>query len=318
MKPSDILNHISDFLDLNKTERRGMLILALLILSVILIRIYYPQAGNRVVLPDLTPQQADSLRNWLKDIEDKEVATPYKKWGSFPQSFHKSFNQEERKIKPVSSFDPNGLPLEKWMEMGFSEKQAQMIKKYEAGGANFNCKEDVAKLWCVSEDEYRVLEPYILLPSKNDSAYKPQKQFNNNKSKDKTIISIEINTASDEEFKSLPGVGPYFAAQIIKRRIALGGFSSLEQLLEIKKMDTSLYFKILPNLILNPNAVRKINVNTATLEELREHPYFTYNISLALINYREQHGAFKSIEEIKKCALITPEVFSRLLPYIKI
>ena len=45
---------------------------------------------------------------------------------------------------------------------------------------------------------------------------------------------ININTADAEELMMLPGVGDKTARRIIEKRAALGGFKSVEDLLEIK------------------------------------------------------------------------------------
>ncbi|QEK50469.1 hypothetical protein FYC62_01375 [Pedobacter aquae] len=55
-------------------------------------------------------------------------------------------NQEEDFHKPVLfRFNPNHLPVEDWIKLGLSEKQAHSIKKYEAKGGKFYKKEDVKK-----------------------------------------------------------------------------------------------------------------------------------------------------------------------------
>mgnify|MGYP001049661741 CR=1 FL=1 len=44
---------------------------------------------------------------------------------------------------------------------------------------------------------------------------------------------ININTATQEEFESLPGIGPTKAADIIEYRQKIGAFSSIEELVDI-------------------------------------------------------------------------------------
>jgi len=228
--------------------------------------------------------------------------------------FYTNDSVKDKKLTPFP-FNPNTLSAEQWANMGFNDKQVNIIKKYKTKGGKFYYKEDVAKLWGISDSDYKILEPFILLPSKNDSINKNNKLKNDN-SKYHKIQLIELNTASEEELISIPGIGKYFAQQIIKRRKLLGGYAKKEQLLEIYKMDTIKFSKIEPYITINEEVIRKININEVSFEELRLHPYFSYNVSLALINYREKHGKFNSIEEIKKCDLITETLFNKILPYI--
>ena len=52
----------------------------------------------------------------------------------------------EIKAANLFKFDPNNLPEEKWKELGLSERQIAVIKRYEAKGGKFYAKEDVKKM----------------------------------------------------------------------------------------------------------------------------------------------------------------------------
>ena len=57
-------------------------------------------------------------------------------------------------------------------KMGFTPKQAKSIKNYEAKGGKFRNKADVKKMYAISDIEYQIIEPYILIPEEE----KPRKQ----------------------------------------------------------------------------------------------------------------------------------------------
>lgn len=69
------------------------------------------------------------------------------------------------------------------------------------------------------------------------------------KSKDKPEISagtISINTASQQEFESLPGIGPSIASRILQFRMDNKGFKSIEDLDKVKGIGPKLMAKIRP------------------------------------------------------------------------
>jgi competence ComEA-like helix-hairpin-helix protein len=59
-----------------------------------------------------------------------------------------------------------------------------------------------------------------------------------------------------------------------------------------------------------------LNINTATVDEMKLHPYIRYALANAIVQYRTQHGNFVVIADIKKIMLVTEEVFTKLEPYL--
>ena len=62
--------------------------------------------------------------------------------------------------------------------------------------------------------------------------------------------------------------------------------------------------------------LRKININTDTIDDMKSHPYIRYVLANAIVPYRNQHGNFTAMDDIKKVMLITEDVFNKLAPYI--
>ena len=69
---------------------------------------------------------------------------------------------------------------------------------------------------------------------------------------------------------------------------------------------------------LENSSIRKININTASIDELKAHPYIRYNIANPIIAYRNEHGSFSSIEDLKKIMIVTDEVYQKIAPYLSL
>jgi comEA protein len=61
-----------------------------------------------------------------------------------------------------------------------------------------------------------------------------------------------------------------------------------------------------------------ININLATLEDLQLLPDIGPDTALAIINYRDSHGEFASIEQIQNVSGIGPRTFETIKPLITI
>ncbi len=123
-----------------------------------------------------------------------------------------SVRRERRKVESFE-FNPNTISHDGLVRLGFSEKQARSIINYREKGGVFSRAEDFGKSYVVSDSVFRRLEPFIRIPK------------------------VDINLADSAAFDALPGIGPYYAAQMVKYRTQLGGYARVEQLMDLYKFD---------------------------------------------------------------------------------
>lgn len=145
------------------------------------------------------------------------------------------------------SFDPNTVSVEDMLRLGFSSSQARSIDKYRQKGGRFRRKEDFARSYAVSDSLYARLEPFVDIPL------------------------LDINKADSAAFDALPGIGKYFASQMVKYRFRLHGYSSLEQLLEIKYFDNEKLDALRPLVTLSE--AEAYPLWELPEDSLRLHPY---------------------------------------------
>jgi len=207
-------------------------------------------------------------------------------------------------IKP-RPFDPNTAKLEEFDEMNFPKNLSNAIINYRSKGGNFMIKEDLKKIYVLTEKDYIILEPFINLPDQIETPIKP-----------KITLSIDINSADTIDLQQITGVGPSFAKRILKYRNMLGGYCCKHQLMEVYGMDSVKYKTILENIIIDKSNIHKININSSQVKGFIKHPYFEFYLAKSIITYREENGAFTDIEEVKKVKLIYDELFEKIKPYI--
>lgn len=116
---------------------------------------------------------------------------------------------------------------------------------------------------------------------------------------------MEINAADTSPYIALPGIGSKLSKRIIAFRERLGGFCSIDQIAGTYFLPDSTFQKIKPYLIVDSKAIKMIHINSASVDEMKSHPYIKYNITNAIFQYPNQHGNFNSVEEVKKIMFVT-------------
>ncbi len=63
---------------------------------------------------------------------------------------------------------------------------------------------------------------------------------------------------------------------------------------------------------------KKVNLNTATKDELVVLPGIGESLAEQILIYRDEHGEFSTVEQLRKIKGIGAKKFEKLLPYVKI
>ena len=312
----------AEYFTFTKKERVGILVILTLILVFTLLPFLFPyfitekkydHTAFEKEIAALKIKQTDSSQKFQKKDFDKENSPSYNR------ASEKNYYEAPVKAS-LFYFDPNTLSGDGWKKLGIREKTITTIQNYISKGGKFYKPEDISKIWGLHKDEVQRLLPFVSILQQTIPVY-PEKKIFDNKSYPKIIykvIPVDINTADTTAFIALPGIGSKLANRIINFRDKLGGFYKVEQVAETFALPDSTFQKIKANLILTRATVKKININTATLDEMKIHPYIRYNLAGAIVQYRLQHGVFLTISDIKKIMMVTEEIYLKLAPYLSV
>jgi DNA uptake protein ComE-like DNA-binding protein len=123
---------------------------------------------------------------------------------------------------------------------------------------------------------------------------------------------VVLNIADTVMLRQVPGIGAYYAKEIVRYGKWLGGYVSVDQLDEIDNFpeEAKKYF------VIEKSDPQKLNVNKLTLQQLRRHPYINFYQAKAITDYRRLHGNIKSLQDLRFSSDFTDEDIRRLEPYI--
>lgn len=299
------------YFELSLAEQRGFIALIIIVLCSLSVPYLY-----------------DAIRK--EELLEHEVII-FKESDQDDKRHHRLSNGKNRDVYPkeidMAEFDPNGLSVLQWNTLGLSVKQAEVIKNFEAKGGRFRKKEDLARIYSISDADYRRLSPYIRInsiESREESRYVQEQNvgFSKNEksvhlTKEVKDSSIDIEKADSAEWVVLKGIGPVLANRIIKYRNALGGFTDIDQIAEVYGLPPETYALIKDKLYLQEGTVKKINVNKANAAELSRHPYISRKQAQWITNYREQHGFYKNLKSLETIELLNQEFLRKIGPYLE-
>ncbi|MBS1548619.1 MAG: helix-hairpin-helix domain-containing protein [Bacteroidetes bacterium] len=236
-----------------------------------------------------------------------------------PASFHSKFTThfDKNKTQTYPVFDPNQLDEEGWKNLGFSEKQAEVIVHYRDRNlrGQFRSLEDLKKCFVISEKKYNELLPYIQLTVKDapkESSNSPHATIAKTQEKPTDFSTVDLNKIN---FKQLVEYGftEKDAAMILGFRKKLGGFVQKQQLVDTYEIDKNLGEKLMNEAQLNTESVLKYSLTEAPEEWLKSHPYFKYSAE-KIIYFRISNPEDKKILKFLK---LKPEYESRMKLYMK-
>jgi competence protein ComEA len=280
----------------SKSTYRGLLLLAMVLIVVFL-------------LPDIVVYLSPSKKMAISYF-DRATERKIRKLQSYESRHFSNERKWSRYTAPPEKFDPNDYSIEDWMRLGLSEKQAAVILKFTKYRLKSN--DDLKRIFVINDELFDLIKDSTFYSSTASNTAEtianPKKPVAN--------ITVELNGATIETLQQVRGIGPFFAKQIIKQRDALGGYYSFDQLLEVWKVDDEKLAAWTPYLTIDPSKIKQLNINSASAEELKSHPYISWNLANSIVKLRLQNGPYKKIEDTQKSVLMTPEVFSQLKRYL--
>lgn len=261
--------------------------IAILICSIGLLQLFIYWFNNQkdATFLDLTPDE----KNWL--LAQNEI-----------DSLKEATQENSNKIYP---FNPNFISDYKGYKLGMSETQIDKLHQFRKQNKYVNSNAEFQKLTGVSNEWMKQYAPYFKFPEwvTNRTANNYQTNYDNTyqkfDKKETKIVVQDLNKANQVELEKAYMIGEKLALKIISERDKFGSFASMDQL--------GFIWGISPEAITDLNKkfqikssenLKKININTSTIKELQQFPYFNYTIAKNIVTFRSMNGDFKSSEDL--------------------
>ena len=299
------LNAFKSYLYFNRFERKGILVLIIVLAILMWIRI--DLVDRLKPIPE--PVDFSEIQGFVDSFEEKETIAS--------TSTETSANLPSQKFP----FDPNKATSEELRRLGFSNKLAQTLINFRTKGGQFFKKEDLKRIYGLNLEFYLELEPYIKIQ-------KTQKPRFASSSPEVIKGPVDPNKAS---FEVLLQLG--FPEKVIKTLIAFrkkgAYFNKPEDLLkvygleekDIEKVKAQLYFPA-PQKREVSNTKRPvetptfIDINKSTAEDWQKLRGIGPAFSNRIIKFRDKLGGFVQVEQIAETWGLPDSTFQQIKPFL--
>lgn len=292
-----------DFFYYTKSERR--VILLLLAIALLLLGIWAIMEYLRPVEVPVTLSEIEEIDSFLANLEEQEKI----------RKSHTPKNEISAVLQP---FDPNTADSVLLRQLGLPVYIVRNILKYRAKGGVFRSPESFSRIYGLKEEVYQKLKPYITIAPLVSVSHVRTDTFRQLKDtipyipKYEEGTIVDLNKADTSILKRIPGIGSTLARMIVVYRQRLGGFYDVSQLQEVPHVGVELnkWF------VVTPAGLHKIQVNSASLDKLRSHPYMDFYKAKAIMEYRRKRGKIKGLSQLSMFEEFTEKDLKRLSPYL--
>lgn len=296
-----------DFFYFSKKERRGIVFLLGMIVTIIgiwLVSPYLIEESDK----DTNQESFEEMERFLAGIKIIE------------QQRNASFKKKEvvkRKVV-LASFEPNLADSIEFLQLGLPSFIAHNIIRYRQAGGKFATAEAFSRIYGITEEQFHTLEPYIYI---SESFQKKPDTLRYAKVEKRDTLAfykypegtlVDLNRADTTELKKIPGIGIGIAQAIVAYRNRLGGFYDVAQLQELKWVtsDIQRWFKV------ENCPIHRINANKASLDRLRAHPYINYYQARVIVEFRRKKDKLKSLSQLSLYEEFAEKDLERLSHYL--
>lgn len=126
--------------------------------------------------------------------------------------------------------------------------------------------------------------------------------------------TIDLNGASVSSLKRIPGIGDEYAKRMYDYQNALGGFTSVDQLKEIKGFSGKRFEKIIPFVTIKKKH-KQLKINSLSKEKLLNHPYLSEKQVERIMKIRSENR-ISNFDDLLKTKDFKPRDKERLSEYI--
>lgn len=287
------MKRISPHFWYSKSQRNGVIILVLLILSVQALILFLPFDG---VADEIDSKELQALQHQIDSLKKAQSTAKFE----------------------LYPFNPNYISDFKGYQLGLTVAEFDRLFAYRKKGLFVNSAKEFQNVTKVSDSLLAVISPYFKFPEwlRKRSKRNPFKKDSYKKTV--RLSTKDINKASKADLQTVAGIGEKRSERIINYRKRIQGFSFKDQLNEVWGLDEALVRDIWNVFEISElPKIEKLNINTATFKEVLRIPYIDYKLCKQIFDYRDLVAEIKSLTELQRIEGFPKNKYDRIVLYLR-
>ena len=260
----------------SKSQRNGIFLLVIIIVTLQCIYFFVDFSNSEYTV------NTDELKKYEQEIDSL-----------------KQIEIEERAPK-IYPFNPNYITDYKGYTLGMSSDEIDRLLRFRDQGDWINSIKQFQEVTKVSDSLLNQISPYFKFP---EWVTNPKQKNSYSDNKPKPFAEKKaLNKVTAEQLQTVNGIGAYYSEKIIKLRSKfVGGFIADVQLQDVSGLTLEIIEKITNEFtVKTPRQIQKINLNTATVDQLVTIQHIDYEVAYNIIEQRQLREGYKSIDELTK------------------
>ncbi|APA91224.1 MULTISPECIES: ComEA family DNA-binding protein [Myroides] len=293
-------NYRKRFYYYTKSQKRGLFFLVLLVIAIQLY-IYYPRSSDQHIVDQYSTLFNDEYQKQISLLDSINTIAIAKRDTIYP-------------------FNPNFITDYRGFVLGMSTAEIDRLLLFRKENKYVNSAKEFQQVTQVSDEWLKTYSTYFKFPDWVNNPKVKREYVEYSKPKvDVPVVAICINSATLEDLQKVRGIGPYYADKIMKEREKYGGFVSIQQLRFVYGLSEEVVNELYRHFkVMNAPTVTTLNINEASINQLKELPYMNYYIAREVVKHRSMNGDFVNKEgllQIEKFPIDKIDIISLYLRF---
>ncbi len=274
----------------SKSQRNGILILATLIILLQLV-LYFT---DELFAPYHSADNLDELREIERLLDSMQG------------------NESDSTSYRIYPFNPNYISDYKGYTLGMSPEEIDRLLAFRDQGKFLKSASDFQVVTGVSDSLLDKISVFFEFPK-----FKKQYLRRDARTEREIADKKDLNKASREDLQGVTGIGPILSKRIISYRNLLGGFSFDNQLYEVYNLPDEAIESLLQKFeIVEPPRIEKVNINTASFQQILNLPYIDYELTRKIMAFRSEEKLITDLSDLKKIDSFPLDKYDRIAVYL--